>query len=146
MDSLLALAATFSMDIFAEAKMPCLVTSFTYFTRVKIAIVAPLIMAALFVLAGIIYANYKVIKRYRKKVAVTGSMLRRERARGSHDSIVKDGCWIAAPYVLFTLDLFHPVITKTLCSYFTCRNLGAAGWWLEQARPIFQRSLFWRTM
>jgi len=45
---------------------------------------------------------------------------------------LKDGAWAAAPSFLFAIDLFYPVITKTLCSFFTCRNLGAAGWWLEQ--------------
>ena len=49
----------------------------------------------------------------------------------AHTSVVKDGLWIAAPYVLGFIDLFHPTITRTLCSFFSCRDLGAAGSWLE---------------
>ena len=135
MENLLTLAATFSLDIFSEAKLPCLITEFSYFTRVKIAVVAPIVMAALFGCAGCTYAYHKARRRKREKSKLRKSMVKRERARGSHN-VVKDGCWVAAPYLLFTLDVFHPVITKTLCSFFTCRNLGVAGWWLEQAYAV----------
>ncbi len=41
------------------------------------------------------------------------------------------GLWAAAPYALLLLDILYPQITKTLCSFFSCRNLGSAGWYLE---------------
>ena len=33
--------------------------------------------------------------------------------------------------LLFVVDLLFPIITRTLFQYFTCRNLRAAGTWLE---------------
>ena len=32
---------------------------------------------------------------------------------------------------LFLLDLMHPAVCRVLCGYFSCRDLGAAGSWLE---------------
>ncbi len=56
----------------------------------------------------------------------------RRQARGAHGSIVKEGMWVAAPFLLNTIDILYPTITKTLATFFSCRNLQDAGWWLEQ--------------
>ena len=69
--------------------------------------------------------------RSRHTIMVSPSDLERERKRGSSDSTLKMGLWKAAAPALFILDLIHPTITRTLCAYFVCRNLGSAGWFLE---------------
>ena len=145
MEALLGMFATFSMDMFAEAKMPCMMTGFTYFTRIMMVAIAPIVMTVVYIGLGVAWASRKRERRRKHTVMVRRSVIVRERARGSHN-LLMDGLWIAAPYILFTIDLFHPTITKTLCSFFTCRNLGAAGWWLEQEQvcPLLRCCMYMR--
>ena len=131
MESLIAVAAIFALDVFAEAKLPCELPDFDYYTRVLIAVAAPIIITALFVLAGVLWAMHQRRRRRKKKIALRRSAIQRASARGSQGSIFKEGLWIAAPFALNFIDIMHPTLTKTLFSFFTCRNLQAAGWWLE---------------
>ena len=58
-------------------------------------------------------------------------MIMREKRRGSHDNILLSGMWKAAAPVLFILDWIYPLVCRTLCDFFACRDLKAAGWYLE---------------
>ena len=130
MDKLLEMARTFAFDIFSEAKMPCFITFFDYYKRILIVIFAPIAFAVLVVLGSVLWSCRRFYLRRRNKIVLRRSALRREKLRGG-DSLVKSALWTAAPIVLFALDLFFPTITRTLCQFFSCHDLGPAGHWLE---------------
>ena len=127
------MAAIFSLDIFSQARMPCLLTGFTFYTRIRIAIAAPLALIVVYILGCTLWESLpkQQEQRKRRRVVHTQSALNRELRRGTHNSTIKMGLWKAAPAVLFFIDLVYPVLTKTLFSFFICRDLGPAGWYLE---------------
>ena len=136
MENFIAAASLFALDIFSESKMPCWLNNFTYFDRVLVACFAPLGLMMLIVLGGIWWARRHHVQRKRGRITTTRSTLMRERLRGvEHGKAIKSvlvmGLWKAAPIALFLLDLLYPTITRTLCSFFVCRDLGAAGKYLE---------------
>ena len=133
MDAILLLVASLALDLFSEAKMPCWTVGFDYFTRITIAIVAPAAFALVCYIGGVIYQVCRPHSVRKSRAQLRASVKRRaEKHHIYSNNPLKAGLWTALPYVLFTVDIFHPTITKTLCSYFTCRDLGAAGSWLEQ--------------
>ena len=114
MDALLAIASTVALDVFAEAKMPCAFTGFSYFDRVKLAIIGPPIVVGVLMLGGLLWSWNHHRKRRANKISMRRSTLRREKQRGSQNSIVKTALWkVAAPILLFA-DLIFPTITRTL--------------------------------
>ena len=136
MENFIAAASLFALDIFTESKMPCWLNNFTYFDRVLVACFAPLGLMMLIVLGGIWWARRHHEQRKRGRITATRSTLMRERLRGiEHGKAIKSvlvtGLWKAAAPALFLLDLLYPTITRTLCSFFVCRDLGAAGKYLE---------------
>ena len=131
MDFFLKMASVFALDLFEPARLPCIVTGYSYSFRVWVAILAPPAFSAAAGLAGVAYAACSR-KQRRARATVAGTALRP--ARGADGSVVRDGLWRAAPVAFFVLDLMYPTVTRVLCQYFTCRNLGAgdqAEHWLE---------------
>ena len=131
MQPLLEMARFLALDFFTQFKLQCVIKSFNFYTRVEIAVVAPVAFAALVVLVCVLLAMRRQGQRRRQAIMPSHSTVEREKRRGSHGSAVKSGLWTAAPIVLMTIDLVFPTITRTLCQYFTCRSLGGAGRWLE---------------
>jgi hypothetical protein len=131
MNDLLAVASVFALDLVSETRMPCTLTGFTYFDRVKIAIFAPLALIVMGALVGVLWAAQRHKKRRANRITVTPSALEMERARGSSNSVIKTGLWKAAGPLIFALDLCYPTITRVLWQLNTCRDLGSSGWWLE---------------
>ena len=144
MNALLDLASIFALDIVADGKPKCVFADFTYLTRVQIAAFAPLIIAGVLMLGGMLWAARHHSRRKAKKITDTRSTVAMAQMRGSHDSIVKSGLWKVAVYILFIVDLIFPTITRVLLQYHTCRDLGGAGWWLEAdyRYVLFSESVF----
>ena len=115
-----AVLAVFALDIVAETKMPCFVTKFDFYTRVKIAIVAPVATASAIAAGCVAWSAVRPKKERKRKRFVD---IHHAKHRGSHGSQLKEGLWDAAPAVLFFLDLVYPLVTRTLCSFFGCRDL-----------------------
>ena len=137
MRALLAITSFFALEIFEDVKVPCFFTQYSYYTRIHIALVGPPVVLVLIVVGGILLAKlqrrrHRIMKR---KGTMRKSTLKRtktlEKKRGSHGSMLKAGLWHAAPTGLFFVDLVHPAITRTLFNFFTCRDLGDGGRWLE---------------
>ena len=84
----MALAQLVSLDLFAETRMPCWFAGFDYFDRIVVTIVAPPLLVALVLGAGVARAAWR-----------------------GHDRVL----WKAAPSALFVLDLIYPIVCRTLC-------------------------------
>ena len=125
MDSVLAAFDFLAMDVVSETKLPCEIKGFNYYTRVKFAVFSPMVLMALAAVGGIAWRWH--LRRQRRKT--------RKGGRRSHDAstgkLIKDGLWTAAPFALFILDLIWPAVTRALLQYFSCRDLGSVGFWLE---------------
>ena len=131
LNNLLEIASVFALDLFAESKAPCVLTSFTYYDRMNIAMWGPLAMVALFALLGMLKAAQKKSRNRTRRGVAASRSTEDHRALGIHESVFMKGLWYAAPYALYIIDLIHPTITRTLCSFLTsCRDLASAGWWL----------------
>ena len=142
-----SIASVLAFDIVAETKIECWATGFSYFKRIQLASVAPLAIVAAIVGCSVLWASCTVpdaASRRRLRIADRDA----SSASVAHD-IRKAGCcvrglWTAAPVALFALDLLYPAITRVLFNFFTCRNLGDAGRWLEvdyAARQYFAEHL-----
>ena len=103
--------------------------SFDFYTRCQIAIFAPVATTAAITLGCVVWATCRPKQERTRKRFVD---IHHAKHRGSHGSHVKEGLWAAAPVVLFFLDLVYPLVTRTLCAFFSCRDLGVAGFWLEE--------------
>ena len=105
MNGLLELASAMALDFFKEAKLPCFMVGFSYYTRVAIACVAPVALSLAIVLLGYWWARSHRKTRTRKNMAA----FLRAKKRGAHSghsaNTFKRGLWISAPYVLFANDL-----------------------------------------
>ena len=138
MNSLRAMASVFAVDVFSETKLPCMVANWDYFSRLQVTMLAPVGIILVMFLVGIPWAASN--RRQRRSAIVnhaTKSKLRRqrmERKRGTDRSIFVAAWWQMAAAILFLVDLIYPTVTRTLLQYFTCRDVGSAGFWLEAAR------------
>ena len=101
MNGILALAAMLTFDMVEETKMPCFIVEFDYYARVKVAMVAPLVLAGLCLCAGMILAVFRRCREARSR-----------EHEHANDSIFAEGLWTAAPFVLLALDFIHPLITS----------------------------------
>ena len=128
MKFLITMFSTFALDVFSDTKLPCVLTRFTFYDRLMVAMLTPVCIVVVVVSGGIAWAYCHRKRRKRMKI-VDFSFAKR---RGSEKSVVVRGLWSAAPIALFLIDLTYPSVTKTLCSFFVCRDLGPAGWWLEE--------------
>ena len=131
MKTLFAIASTFALDIFSETKMPCAMTGFTYFTRILVAVFMPFAVAGVLVLGALLWSVRHHRQRRTSKISMRRSTLRRERQRGSHNSVVKTALWKISAAMLVFVDFIYPTVCRTLLQTFTCQDLGSAGWWLE---------------
>ena len=131
---LMSIANLVAIDFAAEAKVPCWVTEFDYFARVKVAMAAPVVVVGLIVAICILTLSYSI-------VSTPHSHTRRLGANQPHHGYCERGLWMAAPIALLALDLIYPAVSRTLLQFFTCRDLGQssaidatgedAGRWLE---------------
>ena len=126
MDTLLEMASVFSMDLFSETKMPC-AFDIDYFRKIQIAIAAPLVVSGALAFGGIARAATRRKRKRRKTLA----QMRMEQRRGSHNSAVRTGLWESAAAILLVVDLIWPSVTRILFQFFSCRDLGDAGKYLE---------------
>ena len=128
----LSIASFLALDVVTDTKVACYVSHFDYFSRIKVAVAGPLAIAAVLVCVSIAWA------------ACTGARAKARhhahRASQFHsDNAVVRGFWAAVHPVLFFVDLVHPIVTRTLLQFGTCRDLGSAGRWLEadySIRPV----------
>ena len=60
--------ATFAFDVFAEAKMPCIVREFTFFNRIQIAIAAPVVLIVVCLIGGVCWSLRKRQRLHAGKV------------------------------------------------------------------------------
>ena len=70
MNDLLSMASIFAFDLFGETKMPCIVTGWTYFSRIQVAAFGPLAFTAVFILGGIILAARQHNERVRGRAHI----------------------------------------------------------------------------
>ena len=140
MDDLRAIASVFAVDLFAETRAPCLVANWDYYWKLKTAMLAPVVIFFVLFLVGIFLATSDKNKRENaSEVKATRSMLRRqhmEQKRGTDRSILIAAWWRTAAWILFSIDLIYPLVTRTLLQFFTCHDLGSAGRWLEVSYEI----------
>ena len=99
MNRLLDMAAVFAFDVFAEARLPCIMTGFDYYTRVIIAIVGPVAMTVLIVLGALVSHPF-LVRREKRRMALVGgvprvSAIRRALRRGAHNST-----WLFCRFIL----------------------------------------------
>ena len=121
-----SMANLFAFDVVAESKVPCWVTEFSYYKRIQLAIAAPFLITGAIVGASILWARWYPPAPQRR----TGGRHAALESRREEGCCAR-GLWKAAPYALFCLDFLYPAITRTLLQFFTCRDLGKAGKWLE---------------
>ena len=143
MNKILELASVFALDIISDGKPKCAFPDFTYITRVKIAAFAPLAIAALLVIYGVLRAawDHGTRKSKSRVTAMQSKETRMARQRGSQDSVLKSGFWRVASAMLMITDFIFPTITRTLLQYFTCHELKTPidsddGRWLEASYEI----------
>ena len=118
MNQLLAIASLLVLDVFEESRLPCLVTEFDYFSKIKVAIFAPLAIVLAIVLGCVAWSAACTTKKRRRRGVAAAAM---ERRRGVEDThVVKRGLWWAATPALFVIDLLWPSITRILFQFFTC--------------------------
>ena len=131
MNELLEIANIFALDLFSESKMPCAFVGFTYFHKVVVAIVVPLVLPVVFFAGGIVWASKRKRKRRASNVPLPKLIIFRERRRGTHNSIIKAGLWKVAAPLLFVLDLLYPpvnILQSTFLDWTPC---------FSQLRPRF---------
>ena len=117
LNKMLAVLSVFAINFAADTRLPCWFEGFDYFTELKIVALAPIILMAGGAVVGVSMEAWK---------------RRNDGARERHDDgVVVAGLWLAAPVLLQVIDLIYPVCARTLLQFNTCRDLGAAGWWLE---------------
>ena len=145
MSELLAMFSLLALDIFSETKAPCAFVGFDYFTKVIVAIAVPAGIVVVLLVICILHAHTSSGKGHRQRGNL--AQLARARARGTvanksvkgtsgffqahKRSAIKHGSWLAAPIALMAIDLLYPAVTRTLLQYFSCRDLGPAGFYLE---------------
>ena len=134
-----------SADVVAESRVPCAFDGFDYFTRVKLAVGAPLGCTAFFFVIGFSWAQLKALCGAGGSSAATSAAAAVAR-KDSTDStrshwrktlvqkemeVIEQGVWFSLAPTLFTLDLLYPAISRTLFQFFSCRDVGEAGKFLE---------------
>ena len=125
MDLFLSIASFLALDVVTDTKVACFVSDFGYFARIKVAVAGPLAIALIFVLVSILWAACACCSGKKTRNAA-------HRASRFHsDNAVVRGFWAAVHPILFFVDLVHPIVTRTLLQFGTCRDLGSAGRWLE---------------
>ena len=162
MQTLISSMAWFALDIFTDARMPCLFTKFTYYDKINIVIIAPFAIVICGGIGGCVW-SYRELRQLKQAKARTRGRREstadrativkmknqqrwaRERKDGSDKSIVKMGMWKAAPVILFIIDLIYPTLTRTLCQFFTCRDLASAGLFLEADYSVQPVAILQRT-
>ena len=117
MDKVTNFASFFALDVLKSARIPCVFTSFDYFDRVRLVIAAPFAVAFVVTVSSVILQSV--------------SALYHDADLEGLAKAIKKGYWAAVPVVLFLMDLLHPAVTRVLCQYFSCRNMGVAGFWLS---------------
>ena len=100
------------------------------------AILGPIALFVLLSLVGIVWETKRHWQRetHPEWDHRNASVIRRSRKRAEkrgEKSVIVAGLWRISAPLLFTLDVLHPLLCRTLCGFFSCRDLGSAGWWLE---------------
>ena len=115
MGPMVDIASIFALNLRnVAARMPCSLSGYNYFSRVQVVIWGPPAVMLFFFLCG---------------VAWTVCCARR--VAGWRDHWVSASAWRAAPAILFFVDIIYPTAARTLSQMFICRDLGAAGSWIE---------------
>ena len=149
-----------SFNVFGLSRSACWFVGYDYYTQLRVAMLAPVLLTLALVLGGMVVHAYGARRQRRRSALAVSDVadfsprrLNRERRaalRKKHlDTPLKAGLWTSAHAVLWCLDLLYPAICRVLFQFVTCRNLqtgkdGSAGWWLE-ARQILQNTFSDRT-
>ena len=124
-----ALFSVFALDLIGSAKIPCFYTEFTYFDRLNLVLVAPLVMVVVILIFSWVWTVWTG-KGQKWSTAVKKVFHRSDRAQFENNMF--SGMLHGLNYSMQFLDLIYPAVTITLCRFWTCRDLGAAGEWLAR--------------
>ena len=129
------------------SKSPCWFSGWSYYTQLRCAMLAPLLLTLALVLGGMVEYAVRAHRAKKRGQPVISDLAnftpnrmtreRRDRLRANHlKSPLKAGLWTSAHLVLFCLDLLYPAVCRVLFQFATCRNLNTGpdatpGWWLE---------------
>ena len=150
MQHLTRMCSFLTFDLLTATQSPCWITGFSYYTRVEVALAAPIAITVGAVLVGVLLVkveghNLTRNKRRGRNTVVLADLESRletvQRRVSKHCPLLTAGMWRAAFALLFILDLIFPMLTKILLQFFSCRNLENAKWWLE-ARQDFAEHFF----
>ena len=136
---MLAVFGWLSFDAVEEVKVPCHVVHWNHFSKVFVAVLAPL---AIVVLIPALVIPYKAValrkaKRKGQKLklparfgftVVTGGGAR---GGGRPVTALHVGALASIGIVTQLLDVLYPTITRTITAAFVCRKLGPAGFFME---------------
>ena len=145
LDKLFSMFNLLGLDIVAEAKVPCFVNDFSAYDMVTTLAILPLVVTALLGVVGVVHvchAHRKHVAKHahhRKHSALAETAALRlwhhaqaaAAMKQTEGPVHQKALWVAAPAVLFLLDLLYPLTTRTLLTFFSCRDLKEGGRWLE---------------
>ena len=121
-------AAVLALDLFAESKAPCLFNDWDYYSKLHVSMATPFVITVFVVLVSFVW---EALSRCQQQRGARRRPLALAQIKRSGDSLIVASMWRASPVALFILDMIYPLCCRTLCSFFSCRNLNEAGWWLE---------------
>ena len=104
MNNLLAMTAVFALDFGSASKLPCWLTGFTYFSKVKFVMIAPLTIVVVIGIGGLIWAT--------------------QCQRGTQ---AERTLWKVATVVLFIVDLIYPTASHNFPPLKAIVSLAMAG-------------------
>ena len=113
MKLIISIASTFALDVFSDTKLPCILTRFSYYDRLHMAMLAPLCIVALAAAGGVLWA-------YCARECCPESGRKRRRVSDARQGVVVRGLWTAAPLALLTIDLVYPTARPDSAEHF-CR-------------------------
>ena len=122
MKLVMSLASVFSLNLLADSKLPCTFVSFDYYSQTLIAAIGPVVVVLAVVLLSTLHAFCT------------------HKDSNEHHWL-KRAFWGALSIALFFLDVVHPMVCRTLFGFFSCRDLGEAGFWLESDHRVLCKHL-----
>ena len=116
---------TLSFNLFSVSKSPCWFSGWSYYTQLRCAMLAPLLLTLALVLGGMVEYAVRAHRAKKRGQPVISDLAnftpnrmtreRRDRLRANHlKSPLKAGLWTSAHLVLFCLDLLYPAVCRVL--------------------------------
>ena len=125
-----------AFDMVDDTKIECMKVDFEvdYYVKVKAAAFGPLYLVGAVLAGGLVHTAYTHFSSKQQRLRRTLSALNSPHhsiSKAHSASVLTRLMWAMMHPLLFSLDLVYPAITRTLLSFFLCRDLGSAGLWLE---------------